>query len=172
MYDEIDAAIMDALQSDARTANADIARRLGMAPSAIHERIRKLEQRGLIRGYEAKLDPVQAGFGLLVFLFVRTSEKVGAIEAARLIARIPEVLEVHHVAGDDCYLVKLRVRDTARLSRVMREELGEIESITSTRTTIVLETIKETSALPLRTEKKPAPRKRREARGPAPGGAR
>ncbi|RJR29132.1 MAG: Lrp/AsnC family transcriptional regulator [Candidatus Latescibacterota bacterium] len=163
MYDKIDAAIMEALQGDARTSNADIARRLGMAPSAIHERIRKLEQRGCIRGYEAKLDPVSAGFGLLVFLFVRTNEKVGAIEAARLIARIPEVLEVHHVAGDDCYLVKLRVRDTAHLSRVMREELGEIESITSTRTTIVLETIRETSALPLGSERETAPGRRRGA---------
>jgi Lrp/AsnC family leucine-responsive transcriptional regulator len=170
MHDKVDAIIMTALQSDARTSNADIARRLGMAPSAIHERIRKLEQRGFIRGYEAKLDPVSAGFGLLVFLFVRTNEKVGAIEAARLIARIPEVLEVHHVAGEDCYLAKLRVRDTAHLSQVMRDELGKIDSIASTRTTIVLETVKETSALPLGSGQETAPRRRRGARDSAAGG--
>lgn len=170
MLDEIDAVIVNSLQSNGRTSNADIARRIGMAPSGIHERIRKLEKRGVLRGYEAKIDPSEAGFGLLVFLFVRTSEKVGAVEAARLMAKIPEVLEVHHVAGDDCYLAKLRVGDTEHLSRVMREELGKIESITSTRTTIVLETIKETSALPLREAAPGRSRRERAARG-AEGGA-
>jgi len=149
MYDTIDIKIMNLLQSDARISNADIARKLKMAPSGILERIRKLEERGLITGYEARIDSREVGLGLLVFLFVRTDEKVGELVAARLIARIPEVLEVHHVAGEDCYLVKLRVRDTEHLSRVMRERFGGIGAIRSTRTTIVLETVKETTRLPL-----------------------
>jgi len=149
MYDSIDLRIMNMLQTNSRVSNADIARQLKMAPSGILERIRKLEERGLITGYEARIDPGEVGLGLLVFLFVRTDERVGEIEAARLIARIPEVLEAHHVAGEDCYLVKLRVKDTEHLSRVLREQFGRIEAIRSTRTTIVLESVKETARLPL-----------------------
>jgi len=149
MIDAIDWHILNNLQINARISNVDIARKLRMAPSAILERIRRLEKRGLITGYEARLSPLAVGLGLLVFVFVRTDEKVGMVAAAELVAEIPEVLEVHHVAGEDCYLVKLRVKDTEHLSRVMRERLGQIKAIRSTRTTIALETIKETAKLPL-----------------------
>ena len=149
MIDSIDLKILNILQNNSRTSNVDIARDLEMVPSAILERIRKLEERGLITGYSASINPHEIGLGLLVFLFIRTDEKVGEIEVAKLLAKIPEVLEVHHVAGEDCYLIKLRVKDTGHLSKVMRERFGQIHSIRSTRTTIVLETIKETSMLPL-----------------------
>ena len=149
MIDSNDIKILNILQNNSRTSNVDIARELKMVPSAILERIRKLEERGLLTGYTANVDPYSVGLGLLVFLFIRTDEKVGEIEVAKLLAKIPEVLEVHHVAGEDCYLIKLRVKDTGHLSKVMRERFGRIHSIRSTRTTIVLETIKETSKLPL-----------------------
>ena len=80
---------------------------------------------------------------------MRDDEKPGEEETSRLVAEIPEVLEVHHVAGEDCFLVKLRAADTDALHRLLRERFGHIESIKSTRTTIVLDTVKETSALPL-----------------------
>jgi Lrp/AsnC family leucine-responsive transcriptional regulator len=149
MFDDVDLAILNMLQGNARISNADIARSLRMAPSGILERIRKLEARGLIIGYETRIDPRQIGLGMLVFVFIRTDERVGEIEAAREIARIPEVLETHHVAGEDCYFVKLRVENTDHLARVMREGFSRISSIRSTRTTIVLETVKETAQLPL-----------------------
>ena len=69
---------------------------------------------------------------------------------AEKLAEIPEVLEVHHVAGEDCFLVKARAEDAEALGRLLRERLGGIATISSTRTTIVLETVKETSALPIR----------------------
>ena len=167
MIDSIDLKILNILQNNSRTSNVDIARDLEMVPSAILERIRKLEERGLITGYSASINPHEIGLGLLVFLFIRTDEKVGEIEVAKLLAKIPEVLEVHHVAGEDCYLIKLRVKDTGHLSKVMRERFGQIHSIRSTRTTIVLETIKETSRLPLfpqvdTVEKTKRPRKPRD----------
>jgi len=167
MIDSIDLKILNILQNNSRTSNVDIARDLEMVPSAILERIRKLEERGLITGYSASINPHEIGLGLLVFLFIRTDEKVGEIEVAKLLAKIPEVLEVHHVAGEDCYLIKLRVKDTGHLSKVMRERFGQIHSIRSTRTTIVLETIKETSRLPLfpqvdTAEKTKRPRKPRD----------
>jgi Lrp/AsnC family transcriptional regulator, leucine-responsive regulatory protein len=155
MIDDIDHKIMSILQNDARTSNAEIARRLAMAPSAILERIRKLETRGLIAGYEARLNPKALEAGLLAFIFVLADERIGSDNAGRMLAEIPEVQEVHHIAGEDCYLVKVRIADTEALGELLRQRFSAIESIRSTRTTIVLSTIKETAqiALPLSPEK-------------------
>ncbi len=147
--DEIDSQLLDFLQQDARMTNAALARELGMAPSAILERVRKLEERGLIRGYEARLNAGALGWGLVAFVFVRADEPVGVQETARRLAEIPEVQEVHNVAGEDCYLVKLRVPDTEALALLLRNEFGRIGTIRSTRTTIVLETVKERATLPI-----------------------
>ena len=149
MIDDTDRAILLLLQGDARISNAEIARRVGMAPSAVLERVRKLEARGPVRGYEARLDGAVLGFGLLAFMFVQSDERVGSGETGARLAAIPEVLEVHHIAGEDCYLVKLRVADTHRLGRLLRDEIGVIPAVRATRTTIVLSTVKETAALPL-----------------------
>jgi Lrp/AsnC family transcriptional regulator, leucine-responsive regulatory protein len=149
MIGGIDARILTILQDDARTSNSEIARQLGMAPSAIFERIRKLEARGVIAGYTARLEPRALGRGLLAFVFVHTNERLGAPETSAALAKLPEVQEIHHIAGEDCLLIKVRVADTEALSRLMRERFGAIETIASTRTTIVLETVKESAALPV-----------------------
>lgn len=149
MIDDIDGKILSILQNDARTSNAEIARRLAMAPSAILERIRKLETRGLIDGYEARLNPKALDMGLLAFIYVRADERIGSREIGDELAMIPEVQEVHHIAGEDCYLLKVRVADTNALSDLLRQRLGPIDAIRSTRTTIVLSTIKETAQIPL-----------------------
>jgi len=147
--DDTDLQILDALQENARISNAEIARRLGMAPSAILERIRKLETRGVIRGYRAQIDPLAVGRGLLAYVFVRVDERLGESLTGGRLAELPGVLEVHHIAGEDCYLAKVRAGDTASLGRLLRERLGSIPTVHSTRTTIVLETVKETARLPL-----------------------
>jgi Lrp/AsnC family leucine-responsive transcriptional regulator len=149
MIDGTDAIILNILQSSARTSNAEIARQVGLAPSAVFERIRKLEERGVIEGYAARIQPKAIGLPLLAFVFVRADDKPGAEQTARRVAEIPEVLEVHHVAGEDCFLAKVRAADTESLGRLLRERLGGIASITSTRTTIVLNTVKESAALPI-----------------------
>lgn len=149
MIDEIDAQILTIVQQNARISNADIARHVEMAPSAVLERIRKLEQSGMIRGYEARLNPVDLGLGLLAFIFVKSDERPGSHETAQQIAEIPAVQEVHHVAGEDCFLVKVRVANTEALGALLREDFGRIERIRSTRTTIVLSTVKETAQLPI-----------------------
>ena len=149
MIDETDRQILAILQDDSRTSNAEIARQVGMAPSGTLERLRKLEKRNIVRGYEARLCPRALGVDLLAFVFVRTDERVGEWPTAHRLAEVPEVQEVHHVAGEDCYLVKVRVRDTEELGRLLREDFSQIETIRSTRTTIVLETIKETLHLPV-----------------------
>ena len=150
--DATDRQILSLLQEDSRISNADIARVVGMAPSATLERLRKLEKRGVVQAYETRLAPKSVGAGLLAFIFVRTDEVIGDSPAANRLAELPEVQEVHHIAGEDCYLAKVRVADTEALGRLLREKLGGIKGITSTRSTIVLNTFKETAKLHLEPE--------------------
>ena|ERR1700687_1334956 len=154
MIDDIDAKILNILGRDARLPNVEIARQVGMAPSGVLERIRKLETRGVLLGYAPRLNPQAVGLGLLAFIFVRTDERVGVGRTASLLAKVRQVQEVHHIAGEDCYLVKVRAADTEDLGRLLREDFGRIKAIRSTRTTIVLETIKETAILPVTAEEK------------------
>jgi len=149
MFDEIDRTILGILQRNARTSNSEIARQLNMAPSAILERIRKLEARGVIQGYEARLDPKSTGHELVAFVFIRTDDRWDNLETAGKLHKIPEVLEIHALSGEDCYLVKLRVADMDALRRVLRDKISAIKSVVHTRTTIVLGTMKETTRLPL-----------------------
>ena len=147
MIDDIDGRILGILQANARTSNADIARQIGMAPSAVLERIRKLEERGVIEGYHARVRPEALGLELTAYVYVRADERAGAPTTAERLAQIPEVQEVHHVAGEDCFLAKVRVHGTRELGKLLSEKLGAIDTIRGTRSTIVLDTIKETSVL-------------------------
>ena len=150
--DGIDRKILSILQVNARTSNAEIARLVAMAPSAVLERVRKLEARGVIEGYEARVAGRAVGRGLLAFVFVRVDEPIAGNRAGARLAAIPEALEVHHVAGEDCYLVKVRAADPEDLGRLLRERFGAIRSVRSTRSTIVLGSLKESSRITLEEE--------------------
>ncbi len=152
MREEIDASdrlLLNLLQEDGRTANAELSRRIGLAPSATLERVRRLVNRGLIRRFTAILDRLRCSFGVCAFITVRTSEPLRAEAVVRRLTAIPEVLELHDVAGADCYLLKVVASDLEHLHRLIHERLGEIKEIRSTTTMIVLQTFKETTALPL-----------------------
>ena len=156
MLDEKDAKILEILQKDGRTANVDLARAVELTPSATSERLRKLEERGLIKGYTAILDPQALGLGLLAFIFIRVDDPedlIGRAEGtAEQLAALPSVLELHHLAGEDCFLVKVRARDTDDLYRILRDEFGRFKTIKGTRTTIVLKTVKESVRFALKRE--------------------
>ena len=150
--DPVDARIIDALQRNGRVAQVEIAREVGLAPSAVLERMRKLEARGVIRGYSALLSPKAVGLPMLAFVAVRTTEVAGEEKVGQDLARVNEVLEVHHVAGDDCFLVKVRARDAEHLGELLKTSIGRINGVRSTRTTIVLGSLKESVQLPLGVE--------------------
>lgn len=149
MIDSVSLAILNILQSDARTSNAEIARRVGLAPSAVFERIRKLEESGVVRGYTASIDPAAVDLGLLAFVLVRSDERRGAPRTEAALVALPEVQEVHHIAGEDCFMLKVRVRDTTALNELLSEHIGALADVRSTTTTIVLRTAKETSLIPI-----------------------
>ena len=147
--DDMDAVILTMLQENARVSQAEIARAVGLVPSAVLERIRKLEARRVIKGYAAQIDPDAVDRSMLAFVSVRTADRPGETRVAQAVAAVPDVLEVHHVAGDDCLVLKIRASNPSHLSRILRDRLGPIDGIRSTRTTIVLETVKEESRLPI-----------------------
>ena len=143
----LDLRILEILQTNARETQAEIARDIGLAPSAVLERVRKLESRGIIRGYTALVDAKALDLPILAFVAVRSDETGADDHVAQALSKVPEVLEVHHVAGDDCYLIKVRARDAEHLGVLLRTRFSRIPGVRSTRTTIVLETVKETPRL-------------------------
>lgn len=146
--DLVDLKILTRLQADARMTNADLAKKLGMAPSAVLERVKKLELKGVIEAYTSRIKPEMLNLKLLAFIFIKSSEGPGNVMVAKQLAKLPEVLELHHIAGEDCYLVKVRAQDPQSLIQLMRDKF-RIPGIVSTKTTIVLETLKETNYLPV-----------------------
>lgn len=157
MLDEKDARILEILQKDGRATNVELARAVELTPSATLERVRKLEERGLVKGYTAILDPRAVGLGLVAFIFMRVEERDGVLgseeQTAEALSALPSVLELHHLAGEDCFLLKVRARDTDDLYRILRDDFGGFKTIRGTRTTIVLKTVKETTALPVGRER-------------------
>ena len=143
ILDKIDLGILNLMQVNARISNADLARELNMAPSAVLERVKKLEQKKVILQYTVRLNPNVLNQKLLAFVFMKAGDGLGCSTTGKELAKIPEVQEVHHIAGEDCYLVKIRTADSASLMDLMRNHFSKIPNILSTRTTIVLETVKE-----------------------------
>jgi len=154
MFDDIDLQILHILQEKARIPNAEVARQVGMAPSAVLERIRKLEERGIIEGYEVRLNPRHFGQKLAAFVFV-TASRAGNGRLAGELAAITGVQEVHQIAGEDGYLVKIRVAGTDDLGRILRDEFMAIDGVQSTRTQVVLSTTKETRRIDLDSQQEP-----------------
>ncbi len=148
MIDEIDFKILTILQEKARIPNAEVARQVGMAPSAVLERIRKLEERDIIEGYEVRLNPHAFHQGLTAFVQVYSSQ-VSLADLVQRLAEIPGVQDVHQVAGEDCILLKLRVADHQELGRILSCEITPLAGVIKTRTQVVLNTFKETRKIHL-----------------------
>lgn len=149
MLDGIDLTILKILQKKARIPNVEVARQVDMAPSAVLERIRKLEKQGFIDGYEVRLNPRRFRRNLVAFVMVTTKHPQQRHKAARQMLSIPEAQEVHEVAGEDGILIKIRVSDTVELGRLLKEKIAAIDSVRSTRTMIAMSTLKETARIPI-----------------------
>src|SRR5215216_1016675 len=125
--DSVDLKILNLMQANARISNADLARELEMAPSAVLERVKKLEQKKVILQYTTSINPAAVQQKLLAFIFIKSKEGFTcSTQTADALAKIPEVQEVHHVAGEDCFLVKVRTEDSASLMELMRNSLKKI----------------------------------------------
>ncbi len=145
--DDIDRQILRKLRKGATTPKAEIARSIGIAASAISDRIRRLEESGIIRRYETRLDARNLGYSTLAYISITERKPTEGVDTGSLLAEVTGVEEVHKIAGQDCFLVKIRARDTEALGEVLDNEINPIPTIASTATTIVLRTVKEGTVL-------------------------
>lgn len=149
MIDDISLKILKILQKKARIPNVEVARQVGMAPSAVLERIRKLEKTGLIDGYEVRLNPERFGKAQVAFINVHIDGKVSAPGLVKALAAMPQVQEIHYVAGGDSYLLKVRETDTKSLGCLIRDRIMTLKGVRATDTTIVMNTFKESARIPI-----------------------
>jgi Lrp/AsnC family transcriptional regulator, leucine-responsive regulatory protein len=151
VLDELDRAILQALQTDGRISNADLARQINLSPPAVHARIRRLEKQGYIRQYTALLDPEKAGYDMTCFvqmsLQVHQHQQVEAIRLA--IQQMPEVLECYHLTGEFDYLMKVVVHNRQDLERFVMQRLTVLPGVARVQTGIVLSAVKSTTNIPL-----------------------
>lgn len=134
LLDDVGWRIVQELQADGRMPFAELGRRVGLSTPAVIERVRRLEEAGVITGYHAAVDPAKIGRGILAIVRVRGGMGDASQRLYRVIEGCPEVVEAHHVTGDDCFTCKVYVGSVAELERV----IGELAIHGSTTTSIVL----------------------------------
>jgi Lrp/AsnC family transcriptional regulator, leucine-responsive regulatory protein len=132
-----DARILEVLQRDGRRPYAELGAEVGMSGPSAHERVKKLEARGMITGYAAVVDPAAVGLGVLGFSWVTQAPGTAATDLTEDFAAIPEIEECHHISGEADYLVKIRARDTREFERILRR-VQAVRHVFTTETDIVL----------------------------------
>jgi Lrp/AsnC family transcriptional regulator, leucine-responsive regulatory protein len=143
--DELDSRIVDLLQRDGRATQLEISRTVGMSQPAVAERIRKLEEKGVITGYTARVDAAKLGKDITAFIGVSIEHPKYFEGFTKKVLAMPDVLEAHRVAGQDSYLLKVRTDNTGTLDTLLVGTLRTIPGVTRTHTTIVLSSVKETT---------------------------
>ncbi len=138
MLEELDARIAAVLAADGRCSYTDLAEKVGLSVSAVHQRVRRLEKRGVIRGYTAQIDSEQIGLPLTAFVSLTPIDPAAPDDYPQRLAGMPEIEACHSVAGVESYIVKVRVQSPAALETL----LGQIRGTAgmTTRTTVVLST--------------------------------
>jgi Lrp/AsnC family transcriptional regulator, leucine-responsive regulatory protein len=136
--EEVDRQIVRLLAEDGRMSYTDLGKATGLSTSAVHQRVRRLEQRGVIRGYAAIVDPPSVGLNLTAFISIKPTDPNAPDDVPDRLSHLGAIEACHSVAGDESYILKVRVAEAADLESL----LSEIRSTAavSTRTTVVLST--------------------------------
>ncbi len=141
--DTIDSAILEVLKENGRATASEISKRVRLSVPAVSERIKKLEQNGIIRQYTVKIDRYQTGQRLLAFIFVNIDTTVHIDNFRSQIVQHPCVLECHHIAGAYDYLLKVALEDTQAVENFLCSVLKKIDGVSTSNTIISLTTLKE-----------------------------
>ncbi len=147
--DKTDLDILKILQQKARIPNVEVARSIGMAPSAILERIKKLEARGVIQGYEVRLNPDMFDCPMTAFVHIHIKTPALIQTAGEQLSAIDQVQEVHYLAGEDALMAKVKTSGNKELDKIIRKDIAAIEAVGATRTSIALSTFKESAKIKL-----------------------
>ena len=145
---ENDTRVLEILQVQGRRSYADLAADLGMAAPSVHERVKKLEARGVIRGYAADVDPAAVGLSVLAFTWVTQAPGTVSKDLTPEFSAIPEIEECHHITGEADYIVKIRARDMEHLGVIVRQ-IQITEDVFATETDVVFTTGFERRSLPI-----------------------
>ena len=148
LLDQKDRMILAEVQRDSKLPQAEIARRVGLSTAAVNERLRKLENAGVIRRYTASLDPKALGVTLAAFVEVFIEHPRFEASFIEKMLKLDEVQECHHITGEFSLLLKVRVRDMEALQELLLRQLNALEGVRQTRTVMVLSTLKEESFVP------------------------
>lgn len=150
-FDETDIQILDILQKDGRITNADLAKAVGLSAPSVLQRVRNLEQAGIIKQYVTILDAEKMGRKLNAFVNVSLAlhEEKPIERFYKAISEIPEVIEVHNITGEYDFLLRVVLRDMRHYEKVLREKLTRIKGIEKLNTSFILSTHKNTTAIPL-----------------------
>lgn len=143
--DLIDRQLLELLQANGRASQLELAKEIKLSQPATAERIRKLEERGVITGYSAQVNAAALGNDVTAFIGLSIEHPKYFEAFAKKVQALPEVLECHRVAGNDSYLLKVKTESTATLDALLVETLRTTAGVTRTRTTIVLSSVKETT---------------------------
>lgn len=149
--DRTDLRILEALQTEGRLTNQELAERVALSPSPCLRRVRALEEAGVIRQYVALLDPFKVGLGMLAYVTVKL-EKKGKMPVEQFVRAVqswPEVIACYSMTGDMDYLMRVQVEDLDHYARFIMEKLLKQPGVTDIRSNFVLERVKDTTALPL-----------------------
>ncbi len=146
MLDQKDRIILKILQDNARTSNAEIARHMGMTASAIYERVKKLEKAGIVKAYEARLEPAILGLNLLAIVLISLYDLTKMRDTGKVLAGFDKIQEIHYIAGKGSIMAKVRTSGTEDLEKLL-DSMNLIDNVKNTDSTIVLKTEKETSSL-------------------------
>jgi Lrp/AsnC family leucine-responsive transcriptional regulator len=152
-----DARVLDILQGQGRRSYADLGTDLGMAAPSVHERVKKLESRGVIRGYSADVDPSAVGLSVLTFTWVTQAPGTVSRDLTPEFAAIAEIEECHYIAGEADYILKIRARDMEHLGAIVRR-LQTTEAVFSTETDVVFTTGFEGRPLPIEPQARAGPK--------------
>jgi len=149
-FDELDRAILRELQQNARITNANLARKIHLSQPAVHNRIKKLEKRGVIKRYTAQLDADIIGYDLICFLQIRTDGAPAHLRCIQeTVKDLPQVQECHHLTGEYDVLLKVVVRSRAQLEAFVNEHISPLDGIQQMQTNIVLSEFKSQGDIPL-----------------------
>jgi len=149
--DRIDRRILEVLQKTGRISNAELSERVNLSPSACHRRVHRLEEEGYIRDYVALLDPRKLGCATTVFVEITLSGQADEVLEAfeREVARVPDVLECHLMAGKSDYLLKVVASDSEDFARIHRQYLSRLPYVVQMQSSFALRTVFKTTALPV-----------------------
>jgi Lrp/AsnC family leucine-responsive transcriptional regulator len=160
-FDDIDYKILELLQENGRLTQMELSSEVGMSQPAVAERLRKLEQEGIIVGYAARVDARRLGKDITAFIGVGIDHPKYNQGFAKKILGMPDVLECHHVTGQDSYLLKVKTESTEALDRLISDHIRVIPGVTRTHTTIVMSSVKEGSNIKPALKQDHTARKRR-----------